>query len=405
MKELPRNVRILGWSSFLNDVASEMIYPLLPQFLITVLGGNKFHLGIIEGTAESIASFNKLWAGAWSDRAGKRKSFILFGYSVAGIARPLIGLVTAPWQVFAVRIGDRMGKGIRTSPRDAMIADSTPPALHGRAFGFHRSMDHLGAAVGPLLAAAFLWLYPGELRSLFLLAAIPGVLVLLLLVFGLHEQEVLTIQADSEVAKREQLVPLARFEPRFRWYLFSLLLFTLGNSSDAFLLVRAGELGVPVYLLPVLWCTFHVIKSVANLYAGRLSDRIGAKTPILIGWLAYAAIYLGFGVASEAWQAWGLFLAYGFFYAITEPAEKKLVIQFVGETRRGWGFGWYHFTLGIAALPASLIFGWLYQTYGSLTAFGLGALLAVAAALLLWSIVPGFPPADSLAPAPERSST
>lgn len=156
MEKLPRNVRILGWTSFLNDVASEMIYPLLPQFLIMVLGGNKFHLGIIEGTAESIASFNKLWAGAWSDRSGKRKSFILFGYSVAAIARPLIGLVTAPRQVFAVRIGDRIGKGVRTSPRDAMIADSTPEAMHGRVFGFHRSMDHLGAAVGPLLAAAFL---------------------------------------------------------------------------------------------------------------------------------------------------------------------------------------------------------------------------------------------------------
>lgn len=388
MEKLPRNVRILGWTSFLNDVASEMIYPLLPQFLIMVLGGNKFHLGIIEGTAESIASFNKLWAGAWSDRSGKRKSFILFGYSVAAIARPLIGLVTAPWQVFAVRIGDRIGKGVRTSPRDAMIADSTPEAMHGRAFGFHRSMDHLGAAVGPLLAAAFLWFYPGELRSLFLLAAIPGVVVLLLIIFGLRERDVVAKLEAAPTATREMLVPLDRFDSRFRWYLLSLLLFTLGNSSDTFLLVRAGELGVPLYMLPILWCAFHVVKSGANIYAGRLSDRIGAKRPIVVGWLAYAAIYIAFGFATSAWQAWALFLAYGFFYAITEPAEKKLVVQLVGEHRRGLGFGWYHFTLGIAALPASLLFGWLYQTYGAPVAFGAGALLALLAAVVLASIRP-----------------
>lgn len=388
MQKLPRNVRILGWTSFLNDVASEMIYPLLPQFLIMVLGGNKFHLGIIEGTAESIASFNKLWVGAWSDRSGKRKTFILFGYSVAAIARPLIGIVTEPWQVFAVRIGDRIGKGVRTSPRDAMIADSTAANLHGRAFGFHRSMDHLGAAMGPLLAAAFLWFYPGELRSLFILAGLPGILALLLLIFGLREQDAIPIAEPRSLSKKEQLVPLKQFDYRFRLYLLSLLTFTLGNSSDAFLLVRAGELGVPVYMLPVLWCAFHIVKSVANLYAGSLSDRIGAKRPIVIGWLAYAAIYLGFGFASHAWQAWGLFLAYGFFFAITEPAEKKLVVQLVSEQRRGLGFGWYHFTLGIAALPASLIFGWLYQTYGSHTAFGVGALLALISAMLLSVIRP-----------------
>lgn len=386
MEKLPRNVRILGWTSFLNDVASEMIYPLLPQFLIMVLGGNKFHLGIIEGTAESIASFNKLWAGAWSDRSGRRRSFVLFGYAVATIARPLIGLVTAPWQLFAVRIGDRIGKGVRTSPRDAMIADSTPEAMHGRAFGFHRSMDHLGAAVGPLLAAAFLWFYPGELRILFFLAAIPGGVVLLLIIFGLRERDVVAKLDTAQPTKREQLVPLNRFDSRFRWYLLSLLLFTFGNSSDTFLLVRAGELGAPLYMLPVLWCAFHVVKSGANIYAGRLSDRIGAKRPIVVGWLAYAAIYVAFGFATSAWQAWALFLAYGFFYAVTEPAEKKLVVQLVGEHRRGLGFGWYHFTLGIAALPASLLFGWLYQTYGAPVAFTTGALLSVTASMVLTKV-------------------
>lgn len=360
-----------------------MIYPLLPQFLITVLGGNRFHLGIIEGAADSIASFNKLWAGAWSDRAGKRKPFILFGYSVATIARPLVGLVIAPWQLFAVRVFDRIGKGVRTSPRDAMIADSTEPASHGRAFGFHRSMDHLGAAVGPLVAAAFLWFYPGELRTLFLVAAVPGIAVLVLLAFGLHEDETPDV-VDSDNSKEQQtLAPLSRFDGNFLLYLLSLLIFTLGNSSDAFLLVRAGELGVPVVMLPLLWCGFHIIKSAANWLAGGWADLIGVRLPIIVGWLVYALIYIGFGFASEAWHAWLLFLAYGFFYAITEPAEKKLVVQLVGTERRGLAFGWYHFTIGIASLPASLIFGWLYESYGAQTAFAFGSGLAVIATVLL----------------------
>ena len=184
---LHRNVKLLGWASCLNDIASEMIYPLLPQFLITVLGGNRFYLGIIEGVAESGASLLKLWSGAWTDRAGRRRGFVIIGYAMAAVARPLVGLVLVPWQLFVVRTGDRIGKGIRTSPRDAMIADSTDPDFRGRAFGFHRAMDHLGAAIGPVLAAVFLWLWPGELRTLFLLTILPGMVVVGLLVMGLRE--------------------------------------------------------------------------------------------------------------------------------------------------------------------------------------------------------------------------
>jgi hypothetical protein len=185
---LPRNVKVLGGASLLSDIASEMIYPLLPTFLLTVLLGNRFYLGVIEGMADSVASLLKLWSGGRSDRAGQRKGFILFGYTLATVTRPLIGLVVAPWQLFAIRVGDRIGKGVRTSPRDALIADSTAASIRGRAFGFHRAMDHLGAAIGPLLAAGFLWLWPDHLRTLFLLTAVPGLLVLALLVFGLREK-------------------------------------------------------------------------------------------------------------------------------------------------------------------------------------------------------------------------
>ncbi|MCA9264633.1 MAG: MFS transporter [Planctomycetales bacterium] len=397
---LPRNVRVLGLASLLNDVASEMIHPLMPQFLIGVLGGNRWHLGIIEGVADSIASLLKLWSGAQSDRAGNRKGFVVFGYALATVARPLIGLVTAPWQLFIARVGDRVGKGIRTSPRDALIAESSSPGIRGRAFGFHRAMDHLGAAIGPLLATAFLWCWPGQLRSLFALTLLPGLFVLALLVFGLREPRPseLNPAANSEDSNDGSGTPGSQSDPHanparqrngnFVRYLLALFIFTLGNSSDAFLLVRAGELGIPVMMLPLLWFAFHVAKSGGNFWAGRLVDRIGTRAPILSGWLLYAGVYLGFAFATAAWHAWALFLSYAVFYAMTEPAEKKLVTQLVGPRRHGLAFGWYNFAIGISALPSSLIFGALYESSGPAIAFGWGAGLALLASTVFLSVRP-----------------
>lgn len=377
---LPRNVKLLGLASLLNDIASETIYPLLPQFLIAVLGGNKVQLGLIEGVAESTASLLKLWSGGRSDRAGRRKGFVVAGYALATCARPLIGLATAPWQLFAARTADRVGKGVRTSPRDALIADSTAPGLRGRAFGFHRAMDHLGAAIGPLLAAAFLLAWPGQLRTLFLLTVLPGLIVLPMLIFGLRE----TPAIDPP---REKLrLTLAPFGRDFRLLLLALVVFTLGNASDAFLLVRAGELGVPVALLPILWCVFHVAKSAGSLLAGRAVDRLGPRPLILVGWGVYALIYLAFALATAAWQIWALFLGYSLFYALTEPAEKAMIADLVGGERKGLAFGWYNFAIGIAALPSSLIFGALYQAFGPVVAFGWGSALALIAALMLAGI-------------------
>jgi MFS family permease len=379
---LPHNIKVLGLASLLNDIASEMIFPLLPIFVTTVLGGTTFAVGVIEGVADSVASFLKLWSGGRSDQAGRRKGFVVFGYSIAAVVRPIVSFVIAPWQLLVIRTADRIGKGVRSAPRDALIADSTDGSNRGRAFGFDRAMDHVGAAVGPLLAAGFLWLWPGELRTLFLLSIVPGALVLLLLLFGLREV------AATEPPKEKVTLTLAPFGRNFRLLLVALFIFTLGNSSDAFLLIRARELGVPTFALPLLWCVFHVYKSIGNLFLGRAVDRYGARPFLFLGWLFYAAIYLAFALATSVWEAWLFFLAYALYYALTEPAEKTLVAQLAGRERKGLAFGWYNFALGVGTLPASLIFGALYERFGAVIAFGFGAALALAAALLILLVRP-----------------
>jgi len=385
-QKLPANVKALGWASLLNDTASEMVYPLLPAFLIGVLGGNRLHLGIIEGAADSASSVLKLYSGGWSDRVGRRRGFVFFGYLLTVLSRPIIAALTAPWQLFAARTADRTGKGIRTAPRDALIADSTPDTMRGRAYGFHRAMDHLGAAIGPLLATLFLWFWPGQLRTLFLLTLVPGLAVLVLLYFGLRESP------PAAAARTDRLrLTLRPFDRNFKLFLVALVVFTLGNSSDMFLLVRAQELGVAVAFLPLLWCAYHLLKSSGNVLAGRWVDRLGPKPLLLAGWLTYAAVYLAFAVATEAWEAWAFFLAYAVYYALTEPAEKTLAARLAGSERRGLAFGWFHLAVGLGTLPASVLFGLLYEEYGALVAFGWGAGLALLAAVLLLGVRSGPP--------------
>jgi predicted MFS family arabinose efflux permease len=240
-------------------------------------------------------------------------------------------------------------------------------------------MDHLGAAIGPLLALAFLWFFPGQLRWLFLLTLVPAIPLVILVACGLHEVP----HAPQKVTKEKLGWSLRPFPARFRWYLLSLVVFTLGNSSDSFLLVRAGELGVPTLWLTVLWFVFHVAKSAGNLVCGGLVDRVGPRPLILVGWLLYAVVYLAFGLATAAWQIWVLFLVYAQFYALTEPAEKALVVALVGHERKGLAYGWFNLTIGVAALPASVVFGRVYDLYGGLAAFGMGAGLALVAAAML----------------------
>ncbi|HEY2293039.1 MAG TPA: MFS transporter [Thermoanaerobaculia bacterium] len=373
---LGRNVVALGAVSFLTDVATEMTYPLIPVFLATVLGASATYVGTIEGAAETTAALLKWASGWWSDRVARRKPLVLAGYALASAVRPLIGLAQSAVQVLGIRVADRVGKGIRTSPRDALIADSVDPAIRGRAFGFHNAADNLGAVLGPLIAFAFLRWEGLPLRTVFLLTAIPGALAVLTLLFGVRETP------RTAPPKKDGKVDLkASLGGRFWAYLGVLLLFTLGNSTDAFLLLRAGQLGVATSLIPILWALLNLVKAVSNTPGGILSDRLGRKPLIAAGWLVYAAVYYLFGRANQTWHAWALFAVYGVYFGLTEGVEKALVADLVPQDRRGAAFGWYNLAIGIGALPASLLFGALWDRWGSATAFNLGALLALAAAV------------------------
>lgn len=390
-KPLARNVKALAGVSFFTDVASEMIYPLLPLFLTTVLGASAAALGVIEGIAESVSSLLRLPAGWLSDRLGRRKPLILFGYGVAAIARPLIGLSQSAGQVLAIRVSDRFGKGVRSAPRDALIADSVEESQRGYAFGLHRAADSFGAVVGPLIAWAVLGLGWVELRELFLWAAVPGAISVALVLFVVREREpevrVAPVAAPSATPPASGAASAALGAPFWR-YLSVLLLFTLSTSTDAFLLLRASQLGVPTALIPILWAMLHVVKSSTSALGGGLSDRLGRRPLILGGWTIYAAVYLGFAAATVQWQAWALFLVYGLYFGMTEGTEKALVADLVPAARRGTAFGWFNAALGLGALPASVIFGLIWEGYGPETAFATGAALAGLAALFFTIAVP-----------------
>jgi MFS family permease len=383
LEGLRGNVLILGVVSFLNDAASEMIYPLLPVFLTAVLKAGPMALGVIEGIAESTAAFLKVASGFLSDRVQKRKQWVIGGYSLSNIARPLIGIVSSWTGVLVLRFVDRVGKGVRTSPRDALIAESIPPQFLGKAFGFHRAADHAGAVVGPLLATLLIGLLSLDLRSVFLLSLIPGLLAVALLARGVQETRTkgppTFYQSPLKIQQAWKQMP-----PTLRHFTLILFLFTLGNSTDAFLLLKAQHLGVSVAWIPILWVVLHLVKMSSSLPAGVASDRWGRKRVILWGWMVYALTYAGFSLADSSWQAWMLFTIYGLYFGLTEGAEKALIADLAPAHLRGSAFGLYHLTLGIGALPASLLFGWVWQEFGDTAAFGMGAALALVAGLLLW---------------------
>lgn len=379
---ITQNVAALGLVSFFTDVSSEMIYPLLPLFLTAVLGAGAAFVGLVEGVAESTASLMKLGSGWLSDRLQKRKALVVGGYSLSAITRPLLALAAAPWHVLIIRFFDRMGKGLRTSPRDALLADSSPPATWGRAFGFHRGMDHLGATIGPLLAFLLLPALGGSLRALFWMASIPAVASVLILLMAVIEKG----PKGTDAAPLR--LSLAPFDLRFKGFLAIVVLFTLGNSSDAFLLLRAKEAGVPYTSIPVLWMLFHIVKAGSSMPGGILSDRWGRKGAIVVGWLIYGLAYMGFALARTPGPIWALFAFYGLFFGFTEGVEKALVADLVPPELRGTAYGIYHAAVGLAALPASLIMGLLYQTYGAAIAFAFGATLAFIAAGLFSALVP-----------------
>ena len=376
-----KNIYRLGAVSLLNDTASEMIYPLLPVFLKSVLGVGAGVLGVIEGLAETTAAITKYFSGAISDRLRKRKAIAAAGYTLSIIVRPLIGLAQTTGAVLGFRLADRLGKGIRTAPRDALLADSVSADRRGFAFGVQRAMDHAGAVIGPLVVAGLFALGMTDLRTIFLLSAIPGAAAVIVLVLGVRE--VRPSSPDLPAVAASSPDSRAGLPRSFYAYLVAVGVFALGNSTDAFLLLRATDLGVSTILIPLLWAAHHLAKSVLSVPGGVLADRIPRRVVIIAGWGVYAAVYLGFALAKSAVAVWTLFVVYGLYFALTEGVEKALVADFAGPEVRGKAYGWYHLAVGLAAAPASILFGVVWTAVSPTAAFLMGAGLAAAAALVL----------------------
>jgi MFS family permease len=386
-------VWLVSWTSFFTDTASEAVYPIMPLYLTRVLGGTAMAIGIIEGAAEALNSLLKILSGRISDHWRSRKPFVIAGYSVSTAARPLVALASSWPQVLLVRLADRVGKGIRTAPRDALLAAWAEPSTRGYVFGLHRSMDHAGAVVGPLLASLFLWCYPEHYRALFALTLIPGVIgVLMLLPVPEAAAPPAAVAQDrgaggSVVAKdfspANQYAVVDGLESGFYRYLGVVLLFSLGNSTDAFLLLRLSDVGVGAAWIPIAWAALHVVKATVSPIGGHLSDRLSRRGIIATGWLVYAAVYGGFAVATNKSALVALFLVYGVYYGLTEGVEKAVVADLAPAEARGTAFGAYHAVIGIGALAASLLFGLIWKVAGAPVAFAVGAALALVSAALL----------------------
>lgn len=396
-RRLPRNVFAISLVSLLNDVSSEIIYPLLPVFLNMTMGVSPRILGTIEGAAESASSLLKLFAGYFSDRAGKRKGLVVFGYTLSSLMRPLLALATSWYHVLGIRLADRVGKGIRTAPRDAMIADAVGVEERGLAFGFHRAMDHSGAVIGPLIGYVLVLLFAadrnaptaGDFQTIFLLASIPALAAVLVVAFLVRESHK---PKDVPAATREPSVAPMRlslrgFDGNFKRFLLILALFTLSNSSDFFLILRARDAGVSVVSIPLLWAALHVTKVLSSIFGGDLSDRLGRRRLIVSGWILYAAVYAGFAFVSNRTSAWILFLIYGIYFGLAEGAEKALVADLVRPEQRGTAYGLYNLAFGITVFPASLLMGALWEWRGPQTAFLVSAALGATAAVLLLLLV------------------
>jgi len=369
-------------------MATEMIYPLLPLFLTRVLGAGAMSLGLIEGFAEAANSVLKVAAGRLADRTGAPKRIVIAGYALSGLVRPLIAFVASWTQLFALRFVDRLGKGIRGAPRDAMLAHFAAPEIRGRAFGFHRAMDHAGAVLGPLLASLFLYFYPGEYRTLFALTIIPGVIVVAIL---LRVPDVRLRTSEPRVSEAPPVPeePRVSEEPQasrrtFWSAIVVVFLFSLGNASDAFLLLRMSDLGIAAFWIPLLWSALHVVKVASSVIGGDLSDRMGRRTLIGAGWMIYALVYAGFGFIDSKAAVIAIFLVYGLFFGLTEGVEKAWIADITPVSARGTAFGIYNAALGVGSLIASIMFGLIWTRVSPSAAFLTGAALAVVSTGLLY---------------------
>ncbi|MDR3673954.1 MAG: MFS transporter [Acidobacteriota bacterium] len=378
---LPRNVWILAWVAFFNDTSTEMSYWLLPQFLVTVLGAPPMAFGLIEGAAETIASFSRLLSGWLSDLSGRRKPLTAAGYALANLVKPLLAIAHSWQHVFWIRFADRAAKGFRGAPRDALIADSVDPADRGSSFGLRQAMDTAGAIVGPLSAILFLRLFAGKVRDVFWMAAIPGVVCIALVWFGVKEvRKPASAPARSTSSKgRSSLFPRGRLLLIFA----ALALFSLGNSSDLFLVLRAQNLGMEAWTAPALGLLFNIVYASLSWPAGRLSDRVPRRWLIVAGYLIYAVVYAGFALSRSPQLVWFLFAVYGSYYALTEGVMKAWIADLAPADSRASVFGVFTWVVGVAAFPASLLAGWIWQHYSPVAPFALSSVLALAAGVLL----------------------
>jgi MFS family permease len=393
-RNLPRNVWVLTIASFLTDISSEMIVNLVPLFLANVLGVRTSVIGLIEGVAETTASLVKLYSGALSDKLGKRKSLVVIGYGLSTLAKPFLYFATTWEWVLGVRFTDRVGKGIRTAPRDALVAGSVDDKQRGLAFGIHRTGDTAGAFIGLAAAAVIVWMNQGNAPDLsrvtfqtaVLVSIIPALLAVLVLIGGVRE-------TPTAGGGKAPVLSLQGLDKRFKIFLVVIGLFTLGNSSDAFIILRGQERGLDVFQVIGMALTFNFVYALLAGPLGSLSDKIGRRKLIIGGWIAYGLVYLGFAVSQTGGQVWALFAFYGIYYAATEGVAKALIADLVPNEKRGTAYGLYNAAVGLVALPASLIAGMLWQGVGVWTGFGasapfyFGAVMALVSGFLYWRLV------------------
>ncbi|MFA6950613.1 MAG: MFS transporter [Lentimicrobiaceae bacterium] len=370
-----RNIMFTGITSFLTDTSVKMVYSVMPMFLLSI-GASKTSLSLIEGIAESTASLIKALSGFWSDKIGKNKPFLLLGYGLSSLIIPLYTFVVTPMQVLYLRFIERVGKGIRTAPRDSLIAGSVTNGETGRSFGLQKVMDNSGAIVGPLAAFALLYFFPGNYRIIFLLAGIPSILAILVIIFGIREAK----------KKKEDLLTtfhLRDFSKDFYFFLGIIFIFTLGNSTDALLMVKANEVGVKVAFIPLVYLVTSIVSVLIAIPIGTLADKVGKQGVLVVGFLVYAVVYFGFGSTHSIAMIVGLFALYGLYSACTDGIQKAFISDIIDTNKKGTGLGIYNALLGVTLLPASLIAGLLYDRVNSSVPFYFGTLTAVISAILM----------------------
>ncbi len=372
-----KNVFFAGLVSFFMDISSEMIYPLVPLFLSNVLGTSKSVIGLIEGIAESTASLLKVFSGWFSDKIGNRKWLMAAGYGISTLSRPIIALATGWQNVLGSRFVDRFGKGVRTAPRDAIIVESSDRTYLGRAFGFHRALDTMGAVVGPALAFFLLGILSNDYRKVFWLSMIPGVIAVLLIILFITEKK----KAVATHADRPKLT-FKHFDWRFKFFVAIAGLFAVGNSSDVFLILRAQQMGITTVMIPVVYLLFNLVYSLSALPAGIAADRFGKKRVIFLGFVLFAVLYYGFAVAGSATAIWVLFGLYGLFMGLTEEIQKAFLATIIPQDFKATAFGVYNTAVGIAMFPASLIGGCLLDHVSPSATFYFGAITASLSAAL-----------------------